>query len=72
MNSATEIRATAVELLQLDDARRGASVAAAALACVVHGAVDPRLQAEAAHLRGVLLATVEALAAMRASVRLDA
>jgi hypothetical protein len=71
MHHAPDIRATPIEVQQLDDARRGAAVAAAALSCVVHGAVDPRLQAEAAHLRSVLLATAEALAAMRASVRLD-
>ena len=66
----TDVHATATEVQQLDDARRGACVAAAALACVVESATDPRVHAEATHLRAVLVAAAEAIGAMRQAVRM--
>jgi hypothetical protein len=71
MHHATEVRATAVELQQLRDARYACQQAAAALASLGTGAANALLQSEVAHLRAVLMGAGDALGSLLTAVRLD-
>jgi hypothetical protein len=60
---------SALTPIQLDDARRGALVAAAALRCVAERAGDPYLLAEAQRLCGSLCSVADELAELRDQAR---